>query len=115
MAAEGDAPVQMRVHKSLKLWSFYVDLEESLGTLDDTRKVYERILDLKIATPQIILNYTALLEVPLPSLANVANTLVHSELFSVPPSTYLFLLALCSIRFEQSGDQYIVDFCQHSG
>ncbi|KAH9558703.1 hypothetical protein CY35_06G021700 [Sphagnum magellanicum] len=62
VAAEGDAPVQMRVHKSLKLWSFYVDLEESLGTLDDTRKVYERILDLKIATPQIILNYTALLE-----------------------------------------------------
>jgi pre-mRNA-splicing factor SYF1 len=75
VAAEGDAPVQMRVHKSLKLWSFYVDLEESLGTLDDTRKVYERILDLKIATPQIILNYTALLEVPLPSLANVANNI----------------------------------------
>jgi pre-mRNA-splicing factor SYF1 len=75
VAAEGDAPVQMRVHKSLKLWSFYVDLEESLGTLDDTRKVYERILDLKIATPQIILNYTALLEVPLPSLPTVANNI----------------------------------------
>jgi pre-mRNA-splicing factor SYF1 len=62
-AAEGDEPVQMKVHKSLKLWSFYVDLEESLGTLDSTRVVYERILDLRIATPQIILNYAYLLEV----------------------------------------------------
>ncbi|ONM60140.1 Tetratricopeptide repeat (TPR)-like superfamily protein [Zea mays] len=61
-AAEGDEPVQMKVHKSLKLWSFYVDLEESLGTLDSTRAVYERILDLRIATPQIILNYAYLLE-----------------------------------------------------
>lgn len=62
-AAEGNEPVQMKVHKSLKLWSFYVDLEESLGTLDSTRAVYERILDLRIATPQIILNYAYLLEV----------------------------------------------------
>ncbi|WVZ66873.1 hypothetical protein U9M48_016036 [Paspalum notatum var. saurae] len=61
-AAEGNEPVQMKVHKSLKLWSFYVDLEESLGTLDTTRAVYERILDLRIATPQIILNYAYLLE-----------------------------------------------------
>ncbi|KAL6841877.1 hypothetical protein ACP4OV_028389 [Aristida adscensionis] len=61
-AAEGNEPVQMKVHKSLKLWSFYVDLEESLGTLESTRAVYERILDLRIATPQIILNYAFLLE-----------------------------------------------------
>jgi pre-mRNA-splicing factor SYF1 len=25
-------PVQMRLHKSLKLWSMYADLEESFGT-----------------------------------------------------------------------------------
>ena len=55
-------PVQERLHKSTKLWSFYVDLEESLGTLESTRAVYDRILDLKVATPQIILNYAALLE-----------------------------------------------------
>lgn len=61
-AAEGDEPVQLKLHKSLKLWSFYVDLEESLGTLESTRSVYERILDLRIATPQIILNYAYLLE-----------------------------------------------------
>ncbi|KAL5704901.1 hypothetical protein ACHQM5_023263 [Ranunculus cassubicifolius] len=61
-AALGDEPVQMKLHKSLRLWAFYVDLEESLGTLESTRVVYERILDLKIATPQIIINYALLLE-----------------------------------------------------
>lgn len=55
--------MQMKLHKSLRLWLLYVDLEESLGTLESTRAVYERILDLKIATPQIIINYAVLLEV----------------------------------------------------
>lgn len=62
VAAEGSEPVQMKLHKSLRLWAFYVDLEESLGTLESTRAVYERILDLRIATPQIIINYALLLE-----------------------------------------------------
>ncbi|XP_074568355.1 uncharacterized protein LOC141824909 [Curcuma longa] len=62
VAADGNEPVQMKLHKSLRLWSFYVDLEESLGTLESTRVVYERILDLQIATPPIILNYAFFLE-----------------------------------------------------
>lgn len=62
VAADGNEPVQMRLHRSLKLWTFFVDLEESLGTLESARSVYERILDLKIATPQIIINYAHLLE-----------------------------------------------------
>jgi pre-mRNA-splicing factor SYF1 len=39
-----------------------VDLEESCGTLESTKKVYERIFDLRIATPQIIVNYANFLE-----------------------------------------------------
>ncbi|PWA85494.1 RNA-processing protein, HAT helix [Artemisia annua] len=62
VAADGNEPVQIELHKSLRLWTFYVDLEESLGTLESTRAVYERILDLRIATPQIIINYAMLLE-----------------------------------------------------
>ncbi|KAD5802791.1 hypothetical protein E3N88_14151 [Mikania micrantha] len=62
VAADGNEPVQIKLHKSLRLWTFYVDLEESLGTLESTRVVYERILDLHIATPQIIINYAMLLE-----------------------------------------------------
>lgn len=53
---------QQRVHKSWKLWSFYVDLVESVSSLDDTRKVYERIFELRIATPQTVVNYANLLE-----------------------------------------------------
>ncbi|KAJ8643892.1 hypothetical protein MRB53_005640 [Persea americana] len=34
VAADGNEPVQMELHKSLRVWVFYVDLEESLGTLD---------------------------------------------------------------------------------
>lgn len=49
--------VQNRLYKSLKLWSLYADLEESFGTLQTTKAVYDRIIDLKIATPQIIINY----------------------------------------------------------
>lgn len=53
---------QQRVHKSWKLWSFYVDLVESVGSLDETRAVYERIFELRIATPQTVVNYANLLE-----------------------------------------------------
>jgi len=63
VAADGNEPVQMKLHKSLRLWTFYVDLEESLGSLESTRAVYERILDLRIATPQIIINYAYFMEV----------------------------------------------------
>jgi pre-mRNA-splicing factor SYF1 len=53
---------QQRVHKSWKLWAFYIDLVESVSTLDETRKVYERVFELRIATPQTVVNYANLLE-----------------------------------------------------
>ncbi|KIW64461.1 pre-mRNA-splicing factor syf1 [Phialophora macrospora] len=53
---------QQRVHKSWKVWSFYVDLVESVGSLDETRAVYDRIFELRIATPQTVVNYANLLE-----------------------------------------------------
>ncbi|KAI5900186.1 protein prenylyltransferase [Schizophyllum commune H4-8] len=54
--------VQTRLFKSLKLWSFYVDLEESIGTVESAKAVYDKILDLRIANAQIIVNYAAFLE-----------------------------------------------------
>lgn len=65
-AAERAGPVQGRLYRSLKLWTFYCDLEESLGTPESTRAAYDRIMELRIATPQIVLNYAAFLQVPLP-------------------------------------------------
>ncbi|XP_017583449.1 PREDICTED: pre-mRNA-splicing factor SYF1 [Corvus brachyrhynchos] len=59
---DSSEPVQNRLYKSLKVWSMLADLEESLGTFQSTRAVYERILDLRIATPQIVINYALLLE-----------------------------------------------------
>lgn len=56
------ATVQARLYKNLKLWSFYADLEESFGTFKTCKAVYDRIVDLRIATPQIIMNYALFLE-----------------------------------------------------
>ena len=53
---------QQRVHKSWKLWAFYIDLVESVSTLDETKKVYDRVFELRIATPQTVVNYANLLE-----------------------------------------------------
>lgn len=54
--------VQMRLYKSLKVWSMYADLEESFGSYKSCKAVYDHIIDLKIATPQIIINYGLFLE-----------------------------------------------------
>ncbi|XP_059588408.1 pre-mRNA-splicing factor SYF1 isoform X2 [Alligator mississippiensis] len=59
---DSSEPVQNRVYKSLKVWSMLADLEESLGTFKSTKAVYDRILDLRIATPQIVINYALFLE-----------------------------------------------------
>ena len=49
---ESKLPVQDRLYRSLRCWTLLADLEESLGTPEGARAVYERILDLRIATPQ---------------------------------------------------------------
>jgi hypothetical protein len=51
----GFVPVQERVHKSVKVWTLYLDLEESLGTVETARAAYHKVLDLKIATPQVLI------------------------------------------------------------
>ncbi|GBF90079.1 pre-mRNA-splicing factor [Raphidocelis subcapitata] len=55
-------PVQERLYRSSKLWSFYADLEESLGTLESACRVYDGMLELRIATPQVVLNYALMLQ-----------------------------------------------------
>lgn len=48
--------------KNLRIWSLYADLEENYGNLSSSKAAYDRILDLRIATPQVILNYASYLE-----------------------------------------------------
>ncbi|XP_015122343.1 pre-mRNA-splicing factor SYF1 [Diachasma alloeum] len=54
--------VQMRLYKSLKVWCLYADLEECYGTFRTCKAVYDKIIDLKIATPHIIMSYGLFLE-----------------------------------------------------
>lgn len=44
---------QARLFKSLKLWSYRADLEESLGDVNTTKAVYDAIFELKIANAQV--------------------------------------------------------------
>src|SRR6266446_10774795 len=47
-------PSQVRLFKSLKLRSYYyVDPEESIGTVETTKQVYNQILELHIANAQV--------------------------------------------------------------
>ena len=55
-------PLHKRLYRSTKLWSLYADLEESLGTLESAKAVYEQMISLKVVTPQHILNYALFLQ-----------------------------------------------------
>ena len=55
LAPRQDGPVQHRLHRSTRLWTFYADMMESLETVKRTAAVYDRMLDLKVATPQVLL------------------------------------------------------------
>uniref|UniRef100_A0A1I8B0A9 Pre-mRNA-splicing factor SYF1 n=1 Tax=Meloidogyne hapla TaxID=6305 RepID=A0A1I8B0A9_MELHA len=54
--------IQLRASRSLKLWSLYADIEESIGTLQSCAEIYDKMMELRIATPQIIINYAMFLE-----------------------------------------------------
>ena len=55
-------PPQAKVHRSQRIWSMYVDLVEALGTFDEAREVYDRMIDNKVASAQAILNYADFLQ-----------------------------------------------------
>ncbi|CAL5047020.1 unnamed protein product [Urochloa decumbens] len=55
-------PAQIKLHRSLKLWCFYADLTEAHGGVESACAVHERIHDLGLATPLLVLNHAALLQ-----------------------------------------------------
>lgn len=66
---DSKVPVQGRIHKSLKLWSFYLDLLESMIDEDDecddivqVTTAYDKMIALKIASPLTITNYASFLQ-----------------------------------------------------
>lgn len=62
VGTDGDAKSpQANVHRNVRLWHLLCDLEESAGSLETAMNAYERALDFKVATPQLVLNYAAML------------------------------------------------------
>ena len=59
--SDGSLSAQQRAFKSSRLWSLLADSEESLGTLRSAKSVYEQIIELKVATPTMLLNYASML------------------------------------------------------
>jgi pre-mRNA-splicing factor SYF1 len=47
--------------KSLRLWDLWLDLEESLGTVQTTKDAYYQAIEQKVATPLHILNFATFL------------------------------------------------------
>ncbi|EDO14509.1 hypothetical protein Kpol_286p2 [Vanderwaltozyma polyspora DSM 70294] len=89
-------PSQTVLFTSLKLWSFYLDLLESLyidgcdsKTIESIIKAYERSITLKAATPLTFINYAHFLQ--------KVNKIMESfqvyqrALSSFPPSTQYFI------------------------
>jgi pre-mRNA-splicing factor SYF1 len=53
--------IHQRLLYSPEVWNMYIDLEESIGTIDTTKLAYDRMIELKVASTQTILNYAELL------------------------------------------------------
>jgi pre-mRNA-splicing factor SYF1 len=58
----GGDHIHGQVHRSLRLWSLYLDLEESLGSVASTKAAYDRAIALRVATPLMVLNYASYME-----------------------------------------------------
>lgn len=48
--------------KNIRAWSLYINLEKEFGNFNSTKAAYEKIIDLKIVTPQLILDYARFME-----------------------------------------------------
>jgi len=55
------SPLEM-VPFSLTLWQLYIDLESNFGTFKSLRAAYRRMVELKVVTPFVIINFASLLE-----------------------------------------------------
>ena len=61
-SVKSDGSPQDQISGVTMLWCLYADLEESLGTVDSTKAVYRRMLSLRLATAQVVLNYAHFLQ-----------------------------------------------------
>ncbi|KAL8427271.1 hypothetical protein Efla_002709 [Eimeria flavescens] len=53
---------QNRLFRSVKLWALAADCEEMFGTMETVRACYDKMFQLKVITPQLVINYAHYLE-----------------------------------------------------
>ena len=59
--APGVGPKKLNLTKSVRLWDLLLDLEESLGTVQTSKDAYRRVMEIKAATVQHVLNFASFL------------------------------------------------------
>ncbi len=59
---EGKSSAASKLHRHISVWTLYLDLEENLGSVQSVKAAYERCIELKVATPQVVMNYAAYLQ-----------------------------------------------------
>lgn len=51
-----------KLSNNVRAWSFLIDLLQSIDDYEGSKRAYERMIEIKIATPLTILNYTSMLQ-----------------------------------------------------
>lgn len=112
--------VQQRLHRSVKLWSLCLDLEQNFGTIATCRATFDLMVELKVVTPQIALNFAMYLEDSRYFEASFSVFEKCVSLFKWPQLYYLYLPYLTKFVNRYKGRKLerareIFDQCIHSG
>ncbi|ORM40438.1 Pre-mRNA-splicing factor SYF1 [Babesia sp. Xinjiang] len=112
--------VQQRLYRSVKLWSLCLDLEQNLGTIATARATFDLMVELKVVTPQIALNFAMYLEDNKYFEAAFSAFEKCVALFKWPQLYYLYLPYLTKFVKRYRGTKLerareIFDQCLHSG
>ena len=51
-----------KLANNVRAWSFLIDILQSIDDYEGSKRAYERMIEIKIATPLTILNYTSMLQ-----------------------------------------------------
>lgn len=60
-AVSNKKPKQNLVN-NIRAWHLYIDLLQSVEELEEAKWAYEHVIEIKIATPITILNFTSMLQ-----------------------------------------------------
>ncbi|XP_954620.1 rna-processing protein, putative [Theileria annulata] len=62
VSGNGKTSISKRLHTSVKLWTLSLDMEQNFGTIETTRVTFNKMVELKVVTPQVALSFAGYLE-----------------------------------------------------